>query len=125
MKNAMEAAGKRLAFYFDVRAWLDFENQYYTTDELLRRIDKNDKPTEALLHLAAVTATAGARKEGRNEAISAEWLMDNLTPKQMRRAAKLAQQAWLDGMRREDVNDEDEDVDVVAAELAKKAPAGA
>lgn len=122
--RAMEAAGRRLAFWFDTRAWLEFEEKHYSTDELLRRISENDKATEARMHLVAVTATAGARKEGRSEPVEPSWLMDNLTPKQMREAAYMAQQAWMDGMKRETVEDED-DVDVVAQELAKKEQAGA
>ena len=123
--HVMEAAGKRLAMYFDTRAWLDFEREYYSTDELLRRITEGDKATEARVQLAAVTATAGARREGRKETITPDWLMDNLTPKQIRQATALAQAAWLEGMKREMVEDDDQDVDVVAAELEKKDPAGA
>ena len=123
--HVMEAAGKRLAMYFDTRAWLDFAREYYSTDELLRRITEGDKATEARVQLAAVTATAGARREGRKETITPDWLMDNLTPKQIRQATALAQAAWLEGMKREMVEDDDQDVDVVAAELEKKDPAGA
>ena len=118
--RTMNAAGKRLTMYFDTRAWVEFEDAFYSTEELLRRISENDRATEARIQLAAVTANCGARKEGRNEAYTPEWLMDNLTPKQIREAAAMAQQAWLEGMRREAVDDDSQEVDEVAAELAKK-----
>lgn len=121
----MEAAGKTLTMYFDTRAWVEFESKFYSTDELLRRITENDKAMEACIQLAAVTANCGARREGQKADYTPEWLMDNLTPKQVREAAYMAKMAWLEGMRRENVNDEDEEVDVVAAELEKKDPAGA
>lgn len=123
--QVMEAAGKRLAMYFDTRAWVEFERKYYPTDELLRRISEGDKAVEARIQLAAVTATAGARREGREEEITPDWLMDNLTPKQIKQAMAMAQNAWIDGMHRETVEEADEDVDAVAAELEKKDPAGA
>lgn len=121
----MEAAGKKLTMYFDTRAWVEFESKYYSTDELLRRISENDKATEARIQLAAVTANCGARRDGQKAAYTPEWLMENLTPKQIREAASLAQQAWLEGMRRESVEDDDQEVDIVAAELAKKDQADA
>lgn len=119
MMHAMEAAGKRLAFWFDVQAWLDFEEAYYSTDELLDRIREGKRPMEARIQLAAVTATAGARKEGREDNVTPQWLKEHLTPKQIREATTMAQAAWLEGMQR-DAEDEDEDIDVVAKELAEK-----
>ena len=36
--RTMNAAGRRLTMYFDTRAWVEFEDTFYSTEELLRRI---------------------------------------------------------------------------------------
>lgn len=118
----MKAAGRELHFAFDLQAWYDVEKAFGSMTEMNRRFDEQDRPMEAGLELAAIAVSAGARANG-GEPATLEWLRENLSPRKAAMACGLAKAAFIEGMSREDDEDEDENeaaVDVVAEELQKK-----
>ena len=70
-KLEMKAAGRVLRFAFDLRAWFDLEHVFGSLTEMNRRMEENDRPMEASMELAAITATAGDRT---SEPVTAAWL---------------------------------------------------
>lgn len=116
----MKAAGRELHFAFDLQAWYDVEKAFGSMTEMNRRFDEQDRPMEAGLELAAIAVSAGARAND-EEPASLEWMRENLSPKKAAMACGLAKAAFIEGMSREDDENEDEAaVDVVAEELQKK-----
>lgn len=121
MTLTMQAGGRELLFAFDTQAWLDIEERLGSIDALLDAINDNKKPLTSSMELAAVTATCGERRRGSADVITVAWLTEHLTPRQIKRANSLARTALTVGMRRETVEqDEDEVIDVVLAELDAK-----
>lgn len=118
LETHMCAAGRELDFRFTLRAWHNIEKAAGSLTRLLARVDGDDRPLDAMCLLCAETATAGARHAGRSETITTDWLLDHLTPKQMRRAQAMARNALTIGMRREvEETEDDEVVDVILAEI--------
>lgn len=121
----MTAAGREITMYFDTQAWLDVEKEFGSMSAMYELMEEDKNPMLVNLRLAEITARAGARHEaGEGEEsetpVTLAWLIKNLTPKQAKRANTLAKLAVAQGMQRENVDDEDEDIDVVAQELQKK-----
>lgn len=119
-KPRMTIQGRDLYFYFDTKAWLEVEKEFGSLEKMYEDFDSAPKPMAQQLKLAAITINAGARKEGREESVDVDWLAENATPKQVRKANAFARVAIIVGMQRENANDEDNDVDVVAEEIQKK-----
>ncbi len=115
----MKAAGRELRFAFDLQAWFELEKIFGSMAEMNRRFEEQDRPLEAGLELAAITASAGARECGR-EPVTLEWLREKLTPKQAAKANGLAKAAFIAGMTREDEEEDEAAVDAVAEEIQKK-----
>lgn len=120
----MEARGVTLRMYFDTAAWMELEEEFGSMEKMQEQLDKDEHPMHINLKLAAITARCGAKHAGEKPDMTWEWLRDNLTPKQARRANTLAKLAVADGLKRENMDDEDEAVDVVAEEIQKKTEAG-
>lgn len=120
----MEVRGVTLRMYFDTRAWMELEEVFGSLEKMQEQLDKDDHPMHVNLKLAAITARCGARQAGEEPSVTWEWLRDNLTPKQARKVNTLAKAAVVRGMKRENVDDEDEAVDVVAEEIQKKTENG-
>lgn len=126
MELVMTVKGRKLLFRFTTRAWWNIEKKFGSLDKLLARVDEGDRPMDAMLELCAETATAGEKFMGTDEAISKEYLIDNLSPMEVKRAKALARDALTVGMRRENADQDDSEViDVIleeirAAERAKK-----
>ncbi len=118
-KKTITARGRELGFYFDTRAWLQVEAKFGSMGEMGRRLDENEKPIEASLSLACITANAYQRKNSLPEDVTEDWMADNLSPQQLARAIMMAKNAYVVGMQRE-TEDTDADEDVVLAELEKK-----
>lgn len=115
--------GRELNMYFDNQAWLDVEDVFGTIGKMYEAIDSEDHPMRAMMQAAVITANAGMRREGKEPDLTLEWMVENMSPKQARRANTLAKLAIAEGMKRETVEDEDEgDIDLVAKELQKKSP---
>lgn len=122
-KLSMTAAGRELTMYFDNQAWLDMEDEFGTIGKMYEAIDGDDRPMRAMIRAAVVTANAGLRHAGKEQDITFDWMVENLSPSQQRKANTLAKLAIAEGMKRETVEDEDEgDIDLVARELQKKNP---
>lgn len=120
----MEARGVTLRMYFDTAAWMELEEEFGSMEKMQEQLDKDEHPMHINLKLAAITARCGARNEGEKPDMTWEWLRDNLTPKQARKANTLAKLAVAEGLKRESVDEEDEAVDVVAEEIQKKTEEG-
>lgn len=116
----MEARGVTLRMYFDTAAWMELEEEFGSMEKMREQLETNIKPLHVSLKLAAITARCGAKHAGEKPDMTWEWMRDNLTPKQARRANTLAKLAVAEGLKRENMDDEDEAVDVVAEEIQKK-----
>lgn len=120
-KLTMTVKDRELTFYFDNAAWLEVEEAFGSMEKLWDKVEADETPMKLQLQLAAITANAGERKEGREPDITFEWMRDNLAPKQARLANTMAKLAVAAGLNRENVDDEDEGVvDLTAKELFKK-----
>ena len=100
---------------------------YKLSDELeeriayFRRVLSDDAPLTALITLSAATATAGNRYRGITERVTEDDLIDNLSPMQIKLANRMAKTALTIGMRREEAEqDDDEVIDVVLNELRQE-----
>ena len=120
----MEARGVTLRMYFDTAAWMELEEEFGSLEKMQEALSNDERPMHVNLKLAAITARCGAKHAGEKPEMTWEWLRDNLTPKQARRANTLAKLAVADGLKRENMDDEDEAVDVVAEEIQKKTEVG-
>lgn len=120
----MEARGVTLRMYFDTAAWMELEEEFGSLEKMQEALSSDDRPMHINLKLAAITARCGAKHAGEKPDMTWEWLRDNLTPKQARRANTLAKLAVAEGLKRENVDEEDEAVDVVAEEIQKKTEEG-
>lgn len=117
----MKVGERALRFRFTVKAWLEVEEKVGSLGKLFKRFEEDDKPLAASITLAAACATAGEKHAGGTEEITEAYLIEHLSPKQMKEANMLARKALTIGMRRETAEDEDEVVDAVLEELKKKA----
>lgn len=126
MELVMIVKERKLLFRFTTRAWYNLEKRIGSLDKLLERVENGDRPLDAMLELCAETATAGEKYMGGQEEITKEWLIDNLSPLEMKRAEAKARDALTVGMRREIVDQDDSEVidaileEIKAAERAKK-----
>lgn len=120
----LKAGGREMRFAFDLQAWFDVEKAFGSLNEMNRRFEEQDRPMEAGLELAAITASAGARADG-GEPVTVEWMMQVLTPRQASKAAGMAKAAFVQGMTRDEAEDEEKPTDEVAEELQKKTSAEA
>lgn len=120
----MEARGVTLRMYFDTAAWMELEEEFGSLEKMQEALSSDDRPMHINLKLAAITARCGAKHAGEKPDVTWEWLRDNLTPKQARKANTLAKMAVAEGLKRENVDEEDEAVDVVAEEIQKKTEEG-
>lgn len=116
----MNTGEKTLRFRFTTRAWLEIEEKIGSLSRFFERIEKEDRPLDASIILAAACATAGEKHAGNDERITEEYLIDHLSPKQIKEANALARRALTIGMRRETADQDDEPVDAVLEELKKK-----
>lgn len=116
----MEARGVTLRMYFDTAAWMELEEEFGSLEKMQEALSNDERPMHINLKLAAITARCGAKHAGEKPDMTWEWLRDNLTPKQARKANTLAKLAVAEGLKRENMDDEDEAVDVVAEEIQKK-----
>lgn len=121
-KLSMTVAGRELTLRWTVRAQVEIEEQGYHLDAMLEAVS-GDAPTKPRAILCAAMINAGARHDGQPADMTAEWLLDNLTPVQMLAMSRLSNLALQVGNRRQiaDSND-DEIIDVVLEELKKKKP---
>lgn len=121
MELSMTVKERKLLFRFTTRAWLEIEEKVGSLTKLLRRIDEDDAPMNALIQLTAACATAGEKYAGGKDRITVDWLAENLSPKQIKQANHLAKLSLTVGMRREEAEQaDDEIIDVVLEEIKKK-----
>lgn len=119
-KLSMTVAGREVTLRWTVRAQVELEEQGWHMDKMWDELE-GDAPTKPRAILCAVMINAGAKHEGKEADMTADWLLDNATPLQMRALARLSNLAVQVGHRRQlaDEND-DEIIDVVLEELKKK-----
>lgn len=130
MELVFETKERKLLFRFTTRAWWNIEQQVGSLGKLLERMNGDDKPLDANCLLIAETATAGERYAGGKDKITKDYVIDNLTPLQIKKACAIAKDAVTIGMRREELDQDDNEVidvyleEAKAAERAKKERAG-
>lgn len=117
-------AGKTLRFAFDVRAWVEVEKEFASIDAMYERMARRLLPMTTGLKLAAITATAAQRADGRKDVVTFDWLVDHATPAEVRSMIGMAKAAVVRSMPTDDDDDEDGPIDVGLAE-EKKEPADA
>ena len=118
MELVMIVKERKLLFRFTTRAWWNIEQKFGSLDKLLERAGGDDRPMDAMLELCAETATAGESYNGSKDVITKEWLIDNLSPLEVKRAQAKARDALTVGMRRENVDQDDSEViDVILEEI--------
>lgn len=118
MELAFETKERKLLFRFTTRVWHNIEQKEGSLSKLLDRMNSDDKPLDATCLLISETATAGERFAGGNEKITKDYVIDNLTPLQVRRCASIAKSAVTAGMRREHIDQDDNEViDAILLEL--------
>lgn len=122
MAKSIRVGGQPLTYRFDLKAWLEIEEAFGSLEEMNRKVKVKDHPMTANLKMLSIIATRGAvHRDGKEaEPVTMGMLAESLSPSEMSFAVMQAQAAILAGMERKHVDDEDEDVDVVAEELAKK-----
>ena len=126
MELVFETKERKLLFRFTTRAWWNIEQQEGSLSKLLERMNGDDRPLDATCTLIAETATAGERYNGGKEKITKDYVIDHLTPAQVKQAAKMAKSAVTIGMRRQELDQDDEEVidayleEAKALERAKK-----
>lgn len=116
----MTAKGRELAMHFDNKAWLAIEEEFGSLEAMYELLDGKDKPLFHTVRMTAVIANAGERKAGRPADITTEWLTENLSPKQLRKANTMAKAAIMEGWKREAEEDDDVPVDVELEAIQKK-----
>lgn len=116
----MTAKGRELAMHFDNKAWLAIEEEFGSLEAMYELLDGKDKPLYHTVRMTAVIANAGERKAGRLADITPEWLTENLSPKQLRKANTMAKAAIMEGWKREAEEDDDVPVDVELEAIQKK-----
>lgn len=117
----MTAKGRELHMHFDNKAWLAIEDEFGSLEAMYELMDGKEKPLYHTVRMTSVIANAGERKAGRTPDITPEWLLENLTPKQIRAANTMAKLAIMEGWKRENVDeDEDSPVDVELEAIQKK-----
>lgn len=115
------AGGRELFFYWDLEAWFEVEEKLGSIEALTRRVTGNsEQPAQASAALICASANAGYRRAGSKERIDEEWLKKNVGCGAFKRLNGLARSAYVKGMHREEAQDEDEPIDVVAMEIKKK-----
>lgn len=125
MGKTMMVGGHPLTFRFDVSAWLEIEEKFGSLDAMGQKMQTGDKPLTTNMEMMVILANCQERylHKERARCLTMEELQESLSPKQVREAIRQAKAAVKVGMIRKNADDEDEDVDVVADELAKKAEA--
>lgn len=116
----MTAKGRELTMHFDNKAWLAIEEEFGSLEAMYELLDGKDKPLYHTVRMTAVIANAGERKAGRHADITPEWLTENLSPKQLRKANTMAKAAIMEGWKREAEEDDDVPVDVELEAIQKK-----
>lgn len=121
MELVYETKERKLLFRFTTRAWWNIEQQEGSLSKLLERMTGDNRPLDATCLLIAETATAGERYAGSKEKITKDYVIDNMTPLQVRQAAKIAKSAVTAGMHRQELDqDDDEVIDVILRELEEQ-----
>lgn len=119
----VEIGGVQVHLAFDLLAWFEVEDAFDSLEAMRDKLVSNKRPVQTLVQLLAIEANAGERAKGGTGTYTAEWMKKNLKPSQVPELTATAYEALAEGMSKEE--SEQDDVDVVAAELAKKRQADA
>lgn len=118
MELAFETKERKLLFRFTTRVWWNIEQQEGSLQKLLDRMVSDDRSLDATCILLSETATAGEKYAGRKEKISKDYIIDNLTPLQIKQATRLAKAAVTAGMNRQEPDQDDgEVIDAILMEI--------
>lgn len=118
MELAFETKERKLLFRFTTRAWWNIEQQEGSLQKLLERMESDDKPLDATCILISETATAGEKFAGSREKITKDYVIDNLTPLQIKQVTRIAKSAVTAGMNRQELDQDDgEVIDAILQEI--------
>ena len=117
-----KAGGRELCLWWDLEAWFEVEEKLGSIEKMTKRILGDDEqPARASAALICACVNAGYRRSGSKERIDENWLNDNVGAKAFKRLNTLARRAYIEGMAREENEEESETaVDVVAQQIKKK-----
>lgn len=125
-ERSITIAGKELPLGFDVRAWVnDLEPAFGSLDKMAEKLGGQDKPINAGITMLVFVINAGYRMRGEKEIVKKEWLLDNMKPYEVAWAVQAGQRAITASFRQEEEQSDQGPVDVVLAELEKKAAGSA
>ena len=124
-EHTITIAGQELPLGFDVRGWVkELEPEFGSFHSMTERLGSQDKPITAGIAMLAIAINAGYRLQGEKKTVTRDWLMDNLPPAEVALAIRKGQNAIYASFEQQEKND-DAPVDVVLAEMEKKAPGSA
>jgi hypothetical protein len=125
-ERSITIAGKELPLGFDLRAWVnDLEPAFGSLDKMAEKLGGQDKPITAGITMLVFVINAGYRMRGEKEIVKKEWLLDNMKPYEVAWAVQAGQRAITASFRQEEEQSDQGPVDVVLAELEKKAAGSA
>lgn len=111
---------RTLEFWWDLEAWFETEEKMGSIEALARQASGQKQPAQACAVLIAASVNAGFRRRSSDERIDVGWIAQNMGCGAFKRCSVLAKKAFVEGMRREEKDeDEDEAIDVVAEEIKK------
>ena len=121
----LKIGGRELALAFTISAMDEMEKVTgapVDLDNIKETVVESCKDRRKLMTLVAILAHEGAALQGETCDIDAAWLAQHMRPGHLPKVQIAVLGAVADGMRMESAEgDEDDEVDVVLAELKKKA----
>lgn len=120
----MMIAGRALKLVFTTAAWIEIEERYGSIEALSDKMESGDKTVKTAIDAIAILANQGEGLAGRPMDVTAEWIAANIKPNEIKAAIAEFTVAIQKGMGMEAEQEENEPVDVVLEEIAKKKEQG-
>ena len=116
----LEIAGRAADLVLDMRSWEIIEEEVGRLDEIDSLMESRQR-LKNIRAIAGILAAEGARL-GRGEEMDAEWLLENLPPRQAIKVSGAIRLAIVEGMKMETAVNKGEEqvVDAAMAEIEKK-----
>lgn len=115
--------GKEVPLFFDLRAWVEeLEPRFGSLSGMNNQLAGEMQPVGAAVDLLVITANAGYRQKGVKDKLTRAWVLDHAQPHEVPALSEAAKAAVMRSFYRDLVEDDADDVDVVAEEILKKNP---
>jgi len=115
--------GHQIPLMFNVGVWGDIEETICPMAELEDYMT-GKKRVNTVLKMIALMGNAALAEQGKKPVLTEAWLKKNMPPKAITEAQLAIMEAITEGMMTENVQKEDEEIDLVLAEIEKKAGKG-